>query len=337
MTVASPKSFTKKLSSAGRNVFWGLIWLIGLSLLLLFPLRWLFGDAVKIVRIASFVTPWLLVLSLPLLLVAVLARRKWLALVLASASLLIGVTFVALFLPNQQVTAAPDDFSFTVMSFNLHAIDDITGIVEIVRQQEPDILLIQEYSPALVDESFHGFDDLYPELYVDITPLEYAQAIFSRFALEQAQVSYEQGRVEKVIVETPAGPVAVWNVHPIPPFYISSTQFDAQFDALAGAIAQTEGPLIVAGDFNATDQSDAYHAVDRYLANAFYESGWGFGFTFPAHPYTLTSLQLETGPLWRIDHIFHSPDLIATSARTLPAAGGTDHLPIIATISIPSK
>lgn len=334
MTSASKRSFSKNLSLAGQNVFWLSAWLVGICLILLFPIRWLVGDALKPVRMVSFVTPWLLVFSLPLLLISGLARRKWLSVVLAGASLLIVSTFAPLFLPNRLETVTSARYSFMIMSYNLHAIDDITGIVDIIRQQKPDVVLIQEYSPALVDDSFHGLDDLYPELYFDVTPSEYGQAVFSRFPLKQAQVSYEQGRVEKLIIMTPAGPIAIWNVHPIPPFYIPAQDFEAQFDALVRAIAQTEGPLIVAGDFNATDQSDVYHAINHYLKNAQFESGWGFGFTFPAHPYTMTSLQLETGPLWRIDYIFYSPDLAATSARTLPSAGGTDHLPIIATISI---
>jgi vancomycin resistance protein VanJ len=334
MSAHRPNSFKRTLQSAIRKTAWLFIWLISLGMLLFFLLHWLLGDSLKQLRAVTFVTPWLLVISLPLLALAWISRRKRLALVLIAASVLVTSTFVPLFLPGQRSVPPADNVSFTVMSFNLHGIDDISGIVEIIRQEKPDILLIQEYSPALVDPSFHGLDDLYPELYIDVTPSEYGQAIFSRFPLRQAGKSYQQGRAEKVVVETAAGPIAIWNVHPLPPLVLPTEYFDGEIAALVDAISQTKGPLIVAGDFNATDQSDAYRAVNRYLKNAHAEAGFGFGFTFPARPYTLTSLKIETGPMWRIDHIFHTPDLMILAAGTLSSAGGTDHLPVIATISV---
>lgn len=327
-------SLPKKLLSASLNVFWLALWLASLSLVLLSPLRWLFGDSLKPVRLVSYITPWLLVFSLPTLIIARLTGRKWLSFVLAIPTLAISFTFAPLFLPNRQTTPSPDDFSLKIMSYNLHGIQEIRGIVEVIRQEKPDILLIQEYSPALVSPSFHGLDNLYPKLYVDVAPKNLGQAIFSRYPLKRVSVEFDKGRTQKILIETQAGPIAIWNVHPIPPYLIPPELYDAQIYALIADISKAKEPLIVAGDFNATDQSEAYRMISRHLKDSYWEAGWGFGFSYPAPPYTFMDSRLQTGPLWRIDHIFHSQGFIVNSAQTLTTSGGSDHFPIVAELSV---
>jgi hypothetical protein len=221
-------SFPKKLLSASYNVLWAAAWLASLGLTLFYPLRWLSGDSLKPVRVVSYITPWLLLFSLPLLIIAILRHRKWLAVVLAISSLAIGFSFAPLFLPHRQAPPPPHGFPLKIMSYNLHGIREISGIVEVIRQEKPDILLIQEYSPALVSPSFRGLDDLYPELYVDADSEGFGQAIFSRYPLKQVSVEFDTGRTQKVLIDTPSGPIAVWNVHPIPPFLVPPEQYDAQ-------------------------------------------------------------------------------------------------------------
>jgi len=327
-------SLPKKLLSAGRNVLGAVVWLASLGLILFYPLRWLSGDSLEPVRMVSYITPWLLLLSLPMLIIAGLRRRKWLVVVLAISSLAIGLGFVPLFLPNRQAPPSPDGFSLKIMSYNLHGIREISCIVEVIRQEKPDILLIQEYSPALVSPSFHGLDNLYAKLYTDVDSKGFGQAIFSRYPLKQGSVEFDTGRTQKVLIETPSGPIAVWNVHPSPPFLVPPEQYDAQMSALVADISESKGPLIVAGDFNATDQSEAYRRINHYLQDAYWEAGQGFGFSYPAPPYTFMDMKLQTGPLWRIDYIFHSQEFIVTSARTLGTSGGSDHFPVVAELSM---
>jgi vancomycin resistance protein VanJ len=327
-------SFLKKIFFVSRNVFWVILWLISLSLILLYPLRWLFGESLQPVRMVSYITPWILIFSVPMLIITGLTRRKWLLFLLAIPTLTIAFTFAPLFLPNPQATLPPNGFSLKIMSYNLHGIKKINGIFEVIRKEKPDILLIQEFSPALVSPSFHGLDNLYPELYMDRAPKDFGQAIFSRYPLKQVSTEFDKGRTQKILIETPAGQIAIWNVHPIPPYLIPPEQYDTQMSSLVGDIAKIKGPLIVAGDFNATDQSEAYRMVNNYLKDAYWEVGWGFGFSYPAPPYTFMDSRIQTGPLWRIDHIFHSQDFIATSAHTLSKSGGSDHFPIVAEFSM---
>jgi endonuclease/exonuclease/phosphatase (EEP) superfamily protein YafD len=326
----------KRLWSVLRFAFWSVLWVFGLSLGLLYPIRWFSGDHFSLVRIISYFMPWLLALLVPAMLLAGLAKRKWLLITLAIPTLALCFTFAPLFWPNHNPSPLDDKFSFKMMSHNLFHQQNAGAILEVMRQEQPDILLLQEVHPDLVSMPLHELAGLYPELYVDVVnqPEQgFIQAILCRYPLTRASAEFDRGRVQKVRVETPAGPMAIWNVHPIPPFRDLPQGHDEQVAALVADIAQTDGPLIVAGDFNATDQSATYRAINRYLNNAHQQAGWGFGFTFPAPPYT-KGLPFYPGLLYRIDHIFYSDHFAAYDARTLTKSAGSDHLPIVAELGV---
>ena len=334
MTKTQSNSLFKKLTSASRTILWGALYLPSLCFLLVYPLRWLSGDSTNPVRMVSYVPPWLLAFFLALLVIAGLSRRKRLAFVTAIPILTIAVTFAPLFLPKFQTPPAPDRFTLKIMSYNMHSIKDIRGIAEVIRQEKPDILLIQEYSNRLFSPSFHGLDKIYPELYMEVASKDFRQATLSRYPIKLISAEYEKGRTQKMQIEVPTGSIEVWNVHPIPPYLIPPEEFDAQMSALAEDIPHVDGPLIVAGDMNATDQSEVYRKFNHYLQDAYWETGWGFGFSYPASPYSFMDMPFQTGPLWRIDYVFYSQNFSAIRARTLTASGGSDHFPIVVELSI---
>ncbi len=320
-----------------RNVFWLILWILALSMISLYPLRWLVGDQLPPVRGINYILPWTLLFLIPAILVAGLARRKWLLISLTISTVAICFTFAPLFLPRNHPALADDDkFSFKIMSHNLYFKQDAIALLKLIRQEQPDILLLQELHPDLISIPRDDLIDLYPELYVDVVnkPEEgFFQAILSRYPLTHISAELDKGRAQKVMVETPVGPIAVWNIHPFPPFRFAPHLHDQQAVALVEDIAMADYPLIVAGDLNATDQSAAYKAVNEYLYNAHWEAGWGFGFTFPAPPHIPAESPIDTGLLYRIDHIFYSDHLVALNAQTLTNSASSDHLPVIAILS----
>jgi endonuclease/exonuclease/phosphatase family metal-dependent hydrolase len=92
-------------------------------------------------------------------------------------------------------------------------------------------------------------------------------------------------------------------------------------------------PVIVAGDFNMTDETQDYDRVQKVMQDAFRKSGWGFGFTWP-HGWELKFLVKRSNrrlnyPVCRIDYIWYSKHWGAKSSSVLEATE-SDHLPIAA-------
>lgn len=93
-------------------------------------------------------------------------------------------------------------------------------------------------------------------------------------------------------------------------------------EELLPLIEETEGNLVIAGDFNDTPASYIYSRVTEHLSDSYVEQGRGFGTTYHG-PY----------PAFRIDYIFHSPAMEAISYKRIKT-NISDHYPVVATIKI---
>ncbi len=91
---------------------------------------------------------------------------------------------------------------------------------------------------------------------------------------------------------------------------------------LACSAIQRFEPVIIAGDFNTTQNSSIYRECFDYYTNAFADSGLGNGST--KHTRLLGA---------RIDHILTSSTITIESAR-IGVDVNSDHLPVIATIKL---
>jgi vancomycin resistance protein VanJ len=327
------RSLCSLLFRLGQFIFWGGLWLFGLGLWLWYPLRWWPGDSLPLVQLLNYFMPWLLVGLLPALGLAALARRKWLAVTLAGPVLVIIFSYALLFLPRPRAVLA-DNSSFKVMSYNVwRRNQNIPATVALIRQEQPDILLLQELNSRTALELKQALADLYPnqELHFIYEARE-GQAIISRYPLQSIESALQRGQAQKVRVEMPGGPVQVWNIHLSRPFYWR--RHTGQVEELVQAASEVAEPLIIGGDFNTTDQSEMYRTLSQHLSNAHWEAGWGFGFSYPSAERTLNrDISIPT-PLIRIDHLFYNEGLFAQKAKTLSTSAGSDHLPIIAKFSL---
>jgi vancomycin resistance protein VanJ len=295
-------------------------------------MRWWPGDRFFPVRLGNYFMPWLLVSLIPTLLIAGLARRTRLVVTLTISTVLISLNVAPLFLPSPGLALASRT-PFKVMSYNIWGHNhDGAAIAKVIRQEQPDILLLQELGSASGQTLKAELTDLYPDsdLYFAYEPAM-RQAIVSRYPLKPMAGTYHTGRTQKVIVYAPDGPIMVWNVHPAQPLHWSLHY--RQMVALAEDIATINSPFIVGGDFNTTDQSEVYQLINQHLDNAHWEAGWGFGFSFPAHTPEIRGIPIPT-PVVRIDHIFHSDHFVVHNARTLSKSGGSDHFPVVAELSL---
>jgi endonuclease/exonuclease/phosphatase family metal-dependent hydrolase len=90
--------------------------------------------------------------------------------------------------------------------------------------------------------------------------------------------------------------------------------------------------VIVVGDFNTTDQSEAYAILDQELTDSHRTAGWGFGHTFPTEFGTFREFPIVPR-LVRIDMIWHTDAFVALESHVSNSHGESDHLPVLATLA----
>ena len=297
-------------------------------------MRWWPGDQLRNVRLFNYIMPWLLIGLAPALIIAGLAGRRWLAAALLAPTFLICLSYSPLFL-NSPNTAVANEALLKVMSYNVWRDNqNIAAIVEVVKNEQPDILLLQEIGEDRIQKVFKELETLYSdgEPYLAYAP-QVLQAVISRYPFTSHQSSLQKGRAQIVRLETPFGPITVINIHA---FKLGWLQRHEQMTALLEKdVVTANTPVILGGDFNTTDQSQTYRLVKRYLKNAHWEAGHGFGFTFPSSSFHFRKFKIP--PLIRIDHIFYSSPFIPRAARTVNESGGSDHLPVVAIFAMNGK
>jgi endonuclease/exonuclease/phosphatase (EEP) superfamily protein YafD len=129
-------------------------------------------------------------------------------------------------------------------------------------------------------------------------------------------------------VELPAGPVTVVAVHTIAPSKPGTAQpWRASFDRLAEVVGRYDGPVVAAGDYNATL---GHGPLRRFLADtgmrdAHTAAGRGLARSWPAAS--------RMPPLGLLDRVLISPEVavVDIAERTLP---GSDHRAIVSTLAL---
>jgi vancomycin resistance protein VanJ len=309
--------------------FWLSLWFLGLAVLLSYILRWVLGDQILPVRLISYMMPWLLILLVPGLIMATLAHKNLLVIILLAPTVFICLTYAPLFLstPNKSIAGLTP---LKVMSYNVwRENENMSTVANVIHKELPDILLLQEVKP----ERFEKLMDELNKLYSGSEPhFDYQhkmlQAVVSKYPITQVDAFPGKAQAQKVLVETPNGSIIIFNVHPAKKVGWLRRHHQVQ-SLLIKDITINDGPLIMGGDFNTTDQTQTYRLVNSYYQNAHWEAGYGFGFTYPA-PKSISRRGVSIPPIIRIDHIFYSHHFIPTSARTLKDSGGSDHLPVVA-------
>jgi len=327
--------FLKRLAFAAANL---LTPLHAAFIVAYFALRWLGQGDWWLIDALGYILPWLF-LPLVVLWPAVLLRRSRLLFAVAGVpTALFLLTYGALYLPRWPVRATGP--AFTVMAYNvLYLNTDVDGVAGQIAAFAPDLVALRELEPPMARALESRFADEYP-----YRRFERGCGFFSRYPIREYEafqlVPGEGDRVQRLVLDVEGRPLNVLSVHPRSPplrgFHLpglplgiptgfDNTKRDADVSALVARLDGMETPLVVMGDFNLTDQQALYPALTRRLRDAHRESGWGLGFTFTRFP----RLGL---PTWRIDYVFHSPDLVALST-TVGDWGGSDHRPVIARLA----
>lgn len=319
---------------------------LGLSLTYVVPLtgfvllRGVPSDAPWWLNLADTFTLYLFIPTLLVLLLGLLLFSRSILLTCFLPIVLFVFLYGEMFLPMRPDSALAGS-AFTIMTHNVNAANpDPQRVVQVIKDTAPDIVAVQELTNSLAEVLVSGLSDSYR--YRVLVPREdYSGAgVFSRFPIVSEE-TFEAGHLgQHLVVDVNGQSVHLFNVHLLPPgFRFGSRtsfppymirQFDTrmqteQVEVVLRRVDEIRGPVLVAGDFNMTDQTRPYRRIRENLTDVFRETGWGFGHTFPVRR---RGLPLPL-PVFRIDYVFHSRELVALEAH-VGASTGSDHLPLVA-------
>lgn len=268
---------------------------------------------------------------LPVLVVAVMARRRRLA-ILGLLTLVFGAGPELLTVIPRSPGASTRP-SLTLMSVNLMVgQSDTAALLAQIGQVAPDVIVFQEWTPGDAAKLRPALIATYPHV-IDLSRDDaFGQAVFSRRPLAAPAVLYPQrgGFREPQItiaVEHDGKVMRMTDVHLLPP--INGAYFNEQrVNAAALAAVQSDAssqdrPDVLAGDFNATLRSGILHAfTDAGMQDAQRTSGWWRGSTWPRVGV------LAWTPGIQLDHVLVGPRVECEECR-VGEDFGSDHRPVI--------
>ncbi len=260
--------------------------------------------------------------------------------------------FGGLFLPRIGSAGAEDGLPLKVMTLNvLYTNDDGAGIEEIVRAESPDLICLQELNPRLAADLVGRLAADYPHYVLLPAESVIGQGVFSRYPLEDlGQIPGPGWRHAQMVTVTLDGrSVLVLNAHA----WTTWLSFRSDYWGPAGflesfrvreeqarlwleRVAEYDGPVILAGDFNCTDQNGSYRLLAGQLHDAYREAGWGLGHTFPAFSAEWEWLPVPSR-LFRLDYVWHTAHWAVADVWVGDWDGQSDHLPVFADLLLLSE
>lgn len=238
--------------------------------------------------------------------VAMLSERMRFALVSLSLVVFTIVVVVAPRLPQR--SAAPTK-PFLLLSANTFDDNPVPGsAVRTLLAQHADVVVAVETMPPIAMAIAHAYPDDHRQDRLGVYSTWPVHAMPPIDGVPAASAM----RVE---VLRPGAPFVLYAIHlPNPLHEVSFSAHAAMVDGLLAAATREDLPVVLAGDFNMSDRSTSYRALDAALRDAMRSS-----FADSTYDHDLwVLLQL------RIDHVFVSQELCAGAARTL-SLPGSDH------------
>jgi endonuclease/exonuclease/phosphatase family metal-dependent hydrolase len=325
----------------------GLTWAYCVGLVIL-ALLWLAGiqgiwwlDLANVFALCLF-TPLLLLVPISWL---ISARR------LRGAAVLAVVAFLGLFGPRLIPPAAQrtGGASLQLATFNLHyGLDEaqLSDRIAAIRVQHADVVALQELSVPAAEAIQRDLIREYPYQVLAPSASFTGMGVLSRYALEVQQplpqlaaqlVLLRVGSVDVTLINVSLTapelkgrrlPVVRW-VKGLGGYRTNKRSRDVE--RLLQIIDRVSGPLVVAGDFNLSDREPDYSKFAARLHDAYRETSWGFGHTYPSSV-SLAEIPI-TLPLIRIDYIWSASGVVP-AATSVACGSVSDHCMVIADLQI---
>lgn len=218
-------------------------------------------------------------------------------------------------------------------------------LINAIREINPDIVALEELNRRQARVLEEALRDTWPHQFTFSDGYE-GRGVFSIYPFRRKQeLSIATGRPDALVeLEIEDNVVTVLVGHPRPPKLRGRTleiPFASHRQILRLAdLALQSAPAILLGDFNMRPDNTIYARLrERGLVDAFVESGEGPERTFPVRvvrskPFAGRQVRVKTPPLFRLDYVWHTPD-IRSVATWVGGDTGSDHLPVISRLAIP--
>jgi endonuclease/exonuclease/phosphatase (EEP) superfamily protein YafD len=260
------------------------------------------------------------------LLAAVLARRRLLA-VVAGWVVLLQLTWAWPQLkwwagPQPTTDAAPVEIVASNVYLGNRYYD---RAAEALLAREPDVLVLTEFSARAQDEFAVRTRASLPHRAEDPQQGAFGSAIYSRYPITAVRhLELDRFRTLDVDLALPGGTVRLVAVHTLQPLSDVGV-LRRQFAELERLVRAHDGPLILAGDFNAGVHHGPFRdLLDAGLRDAHLERGLGRVRTWP--------LGRRLPPITQIDHVLVSKGFAVEGADTV-VVPGSDHRAVTAEVA----
>ena len=269
-------------------------------------------------------------------------QRRWSAAVVAGLACAHHVDVIARTSGRRWASPAPlpsaGDELLSVRSANALSCNlDPLGWAAAVLRDPADVLIVQELTPsALRALEHHGVTKCYEHRVALLDTRSAGMGLFTSLSLQPVEVFNAGYPAIKARIEVADRAVTVIGVHAVAPTDRPRVRnWWRSFDAIAEAVAGVDGPLVVAGDWNATlHHRPLRQFLDRTgLADAHVTAGRGWARSWPApgHPGVFGRVP----SIALLDRVVVSRDVAVVSISEL-LVPGTDHRQVDATLSFSS-
>lgn len=268
------------------------------------------------------------VVLLGLFIAAFIGLRRWSWALGVSGVLVVLLAGLSAVPTLSQQPPPPGAPAVRLLVYNLYHLNpDLDAVVAEVQRADADIVFLMEYSYAVQAQIEAAFAD-YPYQLIEPSRFTMGLALFSRIPFDATTVHRREATripIYEVQMQLDGRPFTFVGGHPWPPQPRWGQLHRDQMADITAVAAQTSGPLIVAGDFNAAPWS----FVMRDLANQA-----DVRHARPPFDWTKTWRPLPFFGL-PVDHILLSEDWHVTEYR-YSTPGGSDHTPLIIDLVLPS-
>lgn len=289
--------------------------------------RWVDVVSPAWAAVQSLVPLWCLALIAVVALSAALRHRR--TVLVGAIPAVVALVLLAVPFRSQTVDPSPDEV--TVMSANLeYGQADAGEVVAAVRAHTASVLVLAEVTPGAITRlDAAGLTTLLPYAAGAAQEGAAGTVIRSRYPLtavgsDQQPHGTDLGfRSPLARVERPGAPFLVKGVHTLPPT-ASPHSWAVDLAALTTLqrTASTSVPLVLAGDFNGSDDHPAYRRMAAGMTDVHRATGAGWVRTWP-HGWRVP-------PFVQLDHVLVRG--FATVAAGTVTLDGTDHAAVWGTV-----